>query len=90
MRKVTKSEIAILERLIFIEDYYTVREETGLLDGEIRDDLINMLNSGFVEAFESDNTGNPVPVSFCDTDNLHKFFFRATQRGLKAIKTKTS
>ncbi|HKJ30313.1 MAG TPA: hypothetical protein VKA34_00730 [Balneolales bacterium] len=86
MRKVTKSEIAILERLIFIEDYYTVKEETGLLDGEIRDDLINMLNSGLVQAFESDNSGTPVPVSFCDTDNLQKFYFRATNAGLKAFK----
>lgn len=86
MRKIAKSEVAILERLIFIEDYYTVKEETGLSDGELRDDLINMLNSGFIQAFESDQSGSPVPVAFCDTDNLQNFYFRATNTGLKTFK----
>ncbi len=86
MRKVSKSEVAILERLIFIENYHTILSETGLQNGEIRDDLINMLNSGYVEAFETDTTGLPVPVRFCDTDNLGKYYFRATNAGLKALK----
>ena len=86
MRKVTKSEVAILERLIFIENYHTILSETGLQSGEIRDDLINMLNSGYVEAFEADKSGIPSPARFCDTDNLSKYYFRATNAGLKALK----
>lgn len=86
MRKVSKSEVAILERLIFIENYYTILSETGLQSGEIRDDLINLLNSNYVEAFETDKSGAAVPAKFCDTDNLQKYYFRATNAGLQALK----
>lgn len=75
-----------MERLIFIENYYTILSETGLQNGEIRDDLINLLNSSFVEAFETDKSGAPVPAKFCDTDNLQKYYFRVTNAGLKALK----
>lgn len=86
MRKVSNSELAILERLIFIEDYHTVLSETELQTGELRDCLINLLNSAYVQAYEPDSNGDPKPVKFCDTDNLQKYFFRATNSGLMAIK----
>lgn len=83
--KITPSERLVLERLIFPEDFHIIMEETGLLYGELRDDLINLLSFGFVEAYESD--GIQVSASgFYDSDNLQDFTFRATKKGLSAIK----
>lgn len=52
--------------------------------GEIRDDLINLLNFGFVEAYEK--TGDTIAeTKFYDEDNLHLFTYRATGKGLAEI-----
>lgn len=83
--KISKSERRVLERLIFPESFQVIMEETGLLYGELRDDLINLLNFGFVEAYEND--GRKITLTgFYDSDNLQDFTFRATKRGLSAIK----
>lgn len=77
----------MLERLIFPEHFYVVQEETGLLYGELRDDLINLLSFGFVEACEEN--GEKIRfTNFYDSDNLQNFTFRATKKGLSAIKTR--
>lgn len=86
--KVTASERRVLERLIFPETFTVVQDETGLLYGELRDDLINLLSFGFVEAYEQH--GSTVTLSaFYDSDNLQDFTFRATKKGLSAIKKPT-
>lgn len=83
--KVSKSERRVIERLIFPESFQVIMEETGLQYGELRDDLINLLNFGFVEAYEDD--GKKITLTgFYDSDNLQNFTFRATKRGLSAIK----
>ena len=82
--KITSSEHSILERLVFPEPFAILMEETGLQPGELRDDLINLLNFGFVEAFEFED--EPITsTGFYDADNLQKFTFRATSKGLSAI-----
>jgi predicted transcriptional regulator len=82
--KITTSEINILESLIFPESFSKIMEETGLPYGELRDDLINLLNFGFIEAYE--NNGQRISANFFyDADNLHDFTFRATSKGLSAI-----
>lgn len=84
--KITKTEKRVLERLIFPEKFQDIREETGLLQGELRDDLINLLSFGFIEAYE--RTGNKIALtSFYDTDNLQDFTFQATSKGLAEIKS---
>ncbi|WP_445664632.1 hypothetical protein [Fodinibius sp. AD559] len=84
--KITKTEKRVLERLIFPEKFQDILEETGLLQGELRDDLINLLSFGFVEAYE--RSGNKIALtSFYDTDNLQDFTFQATSKGLTEIKS---
>ncbi len=85
--KITKTERRVLERLIFPETFEDVLDETGLLYGELRDDLINLLSFGFVEAYERSGTKISL-TSFYDSDNLQDFTFRATSKGLAEIKSK--
>lgn len=85
--KITKTEKQVLERLIFPEKFQVILDETGLMQGELRDDLINLLSFGFVEAYE--RAGNKITLtSFYDTDNLQDFTFQATSKGLAEIKAK--
>ena len=85
-RKITKTELRVLERLIYTEKYQDILEETGLLQGELRDELINLLSFGFIEAYE--RKGNKIALtSFYDTDNLQDFTFQATSKGLSEIKS---
>ena len=84
-RKVSNSERLVLERLIFPETFETVLEETGLQYGELRDDLINLMSYGFIEAYEKRDDQIAL-TSFYDADNLQDFTFRATKKGLGEIK----
>lgn len=85
--KITKTERRVLERLIFPETFQDIMDETGLLYGELRDDLINLLSFRFVEAYE--RSGAKIALtSFYDADNLQDFTFRATSKGLAEIKSK--
>ena len=81
--KLIESEKSILRELIFPESFDHIKEETGLTYGTIRDDLIKLINHGFVEVFEDDGR-NPVSP-FYDSDNIDQFSFKATKRGLKSI-----
>ncbi len=84
--KITPSEKSVLERLIFPESFQVVMEETGLAYGELRDDLINLLSFGFVQAYE--RSGSKIALtSFYDSDNLQDFTFQATKKGLSEIKS---
>lgn len=86
-RKITKTEQQVLEKLIFPETFQDIMDETGLLYGELRDDLINLLSFNMVEAYERD--GNKISLtSFYDADNLQDFTFRATSKGLSKIKSR--
>ncbi len=85
-RKISKSERKVLERLIFPERFQVIMEETGHLYGELRDDLINLLSFGFVEAYER-NGSQITLTSFYDSDHLQDFTFRATSKGLTEIKS---
>jgi hypothetical protein len=85
-RKITKTEQQVLEKLIFPETFQDILDETGLLYGELRDDLINLLSFHLVEAYE--RSGNKISLtSFYDADNLQDFTFRATSKGLTEIKS---
>lgn len=82
MRKLTPTERKILDRLIFPEPFEVIQEETRLTYGEIRDDIINLMNSRLIEAVDEEgNQANSVP--FYDSDNLRKSTFRITKSGIK-------
>lgn len=84
-RKVSTSERNVLSKLVFPETFQTILEETGLQYGELRDDLINLMSFGFIEAYE--RQGNKIALtSFYDADNLQDFTFRATKKGLAQIR----
>lgn len=84
MRKITKSEKGVLEKLIFPENFEDILNETQMPYGQLRDDLINLLNYGFVEAYEKSSDGI-TQTKFYDQDNLHLFTYRATGKGLEEI-----
>lgn len=86
-KKITESEQKVLEKLIFPETFQDILDETGLLYGELRDDLINLISYRFIEAYE--RSGNKIALtSFYDADNLQDFTFRATSKGLAKIKSR--
>jgi hypothetical protein len=84
MVKITSAQRAIIDKLVFPEPFDRILEETGLSYGELRDELITMLNEGLVEVSEE----NGVQVErqyFYDTDNLQSFSFQATKSGLSQL-----
>ena len=82
-KKITPSERAIIRELIFTEPFSHIAEETGFSYGTIRDDLINLINRGYIEVYSPDGTRSVSP--FYDSDNIHQFRFQATKTGLKTI-----
>jgi hypothetical protein len=86
MRKLSPSERKILELLIFTESFDTIRTETELQYGEIRDDIINMHNAGLIEVFAG-TTLQSARVNHYDSDRPENFLFRATRKGINAMKT---
>lgn len=81
--KLTASEISILRELIFPESFEHIQAETGLSYGAIRDDLITLINRGFVEVIDRDMVTSLSP--FYDSDKIEDFCFKATKNGLKHI-----
>jgi hypothetical protein len=86
--RITKSERLILSRLVHQENIETLKSETGLQFGEIRDDLTNLLSGRMIDVFEDTEKGR-VPTTFYDLDNLGDYYFRATKRGQTVLNTPT-
>ncbi len=84
MRKITISERLVLGQLLHVETFDTLLEETQLPRGALRDDLMNLLNIGYLEAYDILPSGHR-KTRFCDTDNLEKYAYRATRTGLNAL-----
>lgn len=84
--KLTGSEKRILRELIFPESFDHIINETELSYGEIRNDLIQLMNHGYIEVYHSDSkqSGN-----YFDSDNVQFFSFKATKTGLKKIQNDT-
>lgn len=87
MRKLSKSEKLVISSLIHLESMETLIAETGLLYGEVRDDITNLISTRLIEVFEEPADGGMHQrTSFYDLDNLNRYLFRATVRGHVAIK----
>ncbi|TVQ02047.1 MAG: hypothetical protein EA359_12580 [Balneolaceae bacterium] len=83
--KLTSSETAILRELIFPETVDHIVSETGLPFGAIRDDLMKMINYGYIEVYDEASLRLVSP--FYDSDNIRSFTYKATKSGLKYIQT---
>lgn len=83
--KLTPSELSILRVLIFPEDFELIQTETGLNFGSIRDDLMRLINQGYVEVYDDYDEFSTVPSAFYDSDHIDQFRFKATKLGLKSI-----
>ena len=84
MAKVTKQQRKILDRLIYPEPFENVLSETGIKPGELRDELIQLVNHGYVEVWKNEQNWSH-KIRFFDTDNMQLCNFRATKSGLKQI-----
>ncbi|MGM0588549.1 MAG: hypothetical protein ACQETE_09060 [Bacteroidota bacterium] len=84
MTEITASQRSIIDKLIFPEPFDRILEETGLTYGELRDELITMLNEGLVTVME-ENGQKVERQYFYDTDNLRSFSFQATKNGLAQL-----
>lgn len=80
--KLSSSEKSILRELIFPESFETIASGTGFPYGVIRDDLIQLMNHGFIEVSEEIEKGK---TPFFDSDQIHLFSYKATGLGLKQI-----
>ena len=85
MRKLTSSERKILDRLIYPEPFDVIQEETQLAYGEIRDDIINLMNSRLIEVVDPDNN-SPSKAHVFDSDNIKGSTFRITKSGINHMK----
>lgn len=85
MRKLTPSERKILDRLIYPEPFEVIQEETELAYGEIRDDIINLMNSRLIEVVDPD--GSKVQnIHAFDSDNIKSSTYRITKSGINHMK----
>ena len=82
-QKLTLSERTILRVVIYPETFANIETETGYTFGTIRDDLMKLINHGYVEVFDQDLVTSVSP--FYDSDNIDKFCFKATKNGLTSI-----
>jgi hypothetical protein len=81
MRKLTPSERNILDRLLSPESFDVIQEETQLKYGEIRDDLINLMNSRLIEVVDPEHP-NIDRTHFFDSDHVKQATFRITKSGI--------
>jgi hypothetical protein len=85
MTKPTEPQRKILDKLLYPEPFEKVHEETGLDYGVLRDELISLINFGYIVAYESEG-GTEANIHFYDNDNLDLFTFKATKQGLTALR----
>ncbi len=81
--KLTSSESAILRELIFPETVEHILSETGLPFGAVRDDLMKLINHGYIEVYDENSIRMVSP--FYDSDNIGQYTYKATKSGLKKI-----
>ncbi|MEX1010561.1 MAG: hypothetical protein WDZ29_00715 [Balneolaceae bacterium] len=82
----TPTEENILSRLIWIETFDDVLEETGMHRGALKDDLTGLIRKGYIEVYpdQSATAGTP----FYDTDHLETYAFKATKTGLSVVQNR--
>lgn len=80
--KLTLSEKRILRELIYPETFEHIQAETCLSYGEIRNDLIQLINHRFIQVNDRNNQNQG---HYFDSDHIEDFTFKATMSGLKKI-----
>ncbi|MEX0594343.1 MAG: hypothetical protein WD115_06165 [Balneolaceae bacterium] len=82
--KLTPSQQLILDVMIYPETFQNIKEETGLHEGALRDDLAQLVDLGYIDVREPEAPN--LHPRFYDLDHLHDFAFQATRDGLRALK----
>lgn len=88
MVKITDTQYQILKTLLFHESFTHIKEETGLSNGVIRDDLTSLQHYNMIEVYEGFKGKMGRKVQHFDNDHPEDFFYRATKAGMDAVKTK--
>ena len=81
-QKLSDSEKRILRGLIYPETFEHIQSETNLSYGEIRNDLIQLINHRFIQVYGQDHQSQGL---YFDSDHIEDFTFKATMTGLKKI-----
>jgi len=81
-QKVTETEKQILSTLMFREDYETLKQETQLESGVLRDELITMINRGWIEVFDDSESSRKGAV---EHTNLRPGLSGGTRTGSSAF-----
>ncbi|NBV32047.1 MAG: hypothetical protein EBR93_05885, partial [Bacteroidetes bacterium] len=81
-QKVTETEKQILSTLMFREDYETLKQETQLESGVLRDELITMINRGWIEVFDDSESSRKGAV---EHTNLRAGLSGGTRTGSSAF-----
>lgn len=81
-QKLSDSEKLILRELIYPESFEHIQSETNLSYGEIRDDLIQLINHRFIQVYGLNDLSQS---HYFDSDHIEDFKFKATMAGLKRI-----
>ena len=81
---ITPAHRDILYRLVYIESWTCLLEETGMHAGALRSDLAALVSHGYVDVYEPDSDRSVSP--FLDVDRMDAFRYKATKIGLDAIR----
>jgi hypothetical protein len=79
--ELTAGERRILGGLIFTEPFSRILEVAGGHANLVGADLKHLIVKRFVQVMEADDKGDFRPTFYYDSDNLHAFYYRATERG---------
>ena len=90
MQRLSKSGLQVIDKLIFEESFDTIRSETGFQDGVLRDELTLLLHAGFIEVTSYQSRNGRTSSRYYDADHMNLYSFRATDAGLKALKSHSS
>ena len=80
--KLSDSEKRILRELIYPESFEHIQSETKLTYGEIRNDLIQLINHRYIQVAGQNDAKADL---YFDSDHIEDFTFKATMAGLKRI-----
>lgn len=85
MAKITNTQRALLQHLLFHETFATIVDETSLPYGVIRDELVTLMHAGMVEIYAETDEGRPQRILSYDGDRMQAYLFRASRKGMNEI-----
>jgi len=77
----TDEEFDIIDELYFVTPYTGLKEETGLSDTQLRNNLLHLVNKGWVRVYKSVNEESEVQQLDLES-NYQSYFYLASKKGL--------